>query len=159
MKKLYPGEQGVFVQYLQLALQRAGASIVIDGIFGQNTCSAVEEFTGKSGSCTVDDDTWKLLLPYLKGYTTHLVEKGDSIYSIAKKYGTTEQIVLHANPNAESNNLHIGTLLIIPFDFELVPDNVLYTSFLVEWIVNGLQAKYPHLKTSSLCTSVTGTNY
>ena len=57
MKKLYPGEQGVFVQYLQLALQRAGASIVIDGIFGQNTCSAVEEFTGKSGSCTVDNNT------------------------------------------------------------------------------------------------------
>ena len=27
MKKLYPGEQGVFVQYLQLALQRAGESI------------------------------------------------------------------------------------------------------------------------------------
>ena len=91
MKKLYPGEQGVFVQYLQLALQRAGESIAIDGIFGPDTCSTVEKFTGKSGGCTVDDETWKLLIPYLKGYTTHLVEKGDSIYSIAKKYGTTEQ--------------------------------------------------------------------
>ena len=150
MKKLYPGEQGVFVQYLQLALQRAGESIAIDGIFGPDTCSTVEKFTGKSGGCTVDDETWKLLIPYLKGYTTHLVEKGDSIYSIAKKYGTTEQAVLQANPNVESNNFNIGTLLIVPFDFEIVPDNVLYTSFLVEWIVDGLQARYPYLKTGSL---------
>ena len=156
MKKLYPGEQGVFVQYLQLALQRAGESIAIDGIFGPDTCSTVEKFTGKSGGCTVDDETWKLLIPYLKGYTTHLVEKGDSIYSIAKKYGTTEQAVLQANPNVESNNLNIGTLLIVPFDFEIVPDNVLYTSFLVEWIVDGLQARYPYLKTGSLGRSVMG---
>ena len=156
MKKLYPGEQGVFVQYLQLALQRAGNSIVVDGIFGKNTCSAVEKFTGKSGGCTVDDETWKLLLPYLKGYTTHLVEKDDSIYGIAKMYGVAEQAVLQANPNVESNNLNIGTLLIVPFNFELVPDNVLYTSFLVEWIVDGLQARYPYLKTGSLGRSVMG---
>lgn len=33
MKELYPGDQGIWVQYLQLALQRAGQQVMLDGIF------------------------------------------------------------------------------------------------------------------------------
>ncbi|MFR6746681.1 MAG: hypothetical protein ACLUS5_06695 [Roseburia faecis] len=35
MKELYPGDQGIWVQYLQLALQRAGQQVMLDGIFDQ----------------------------------------------------------------------------------------------------------------------------
>ena len=30
MKELYPGDQGIWVQYLQLALQRAGQQVMLD---------------------------------------------------------------------------------------------------------------------------------
>lgn len=43
MKELYPGDQGIWVQYLQLALQRAGQQVMLDGIFGSKTCAAVEK--------------------------------------------------------------------------------------------------------------------
>lgn len=35
MKELYPGDQGIWVQYLQLALQRAGQQVMLDGILDQ----------------------------------------------------------------------------------------------------------------------------
>ena len=34
MRELVPGDQGVLVQYVQLALARAGYPVNIDGIFG-----------------------------------------------------------------------------------------------------------------------------
>lgn len=34
---------GIWVQYLQLALQRAGQQVMLDGIFGPKTCAAVEK--------------------------------------------------------------------------------------------------------------------
>ena len=49
MKELYPGDQGIWVQYLQLALQRAGQQVMLDGIFGPKTCAAVENVMGSSG--------------------------------------------------------------------------------------------------------------
>lgn len=48
MKELYPGDQGIWVQYLQLALQRAGQQEMLDGIFGPKTCAAVEKVMGSS---------------------------------------------------------------------------------------------------------------
>ena len=55
MKELYPGDQGIWVQYLQLALQRAGQQVMLDGIFGPKTCAAVEKVMGSSGKCAVKE--------------------------------------------------------------------------------------------------------
>ena len=35
MKELYPGDQGIWVQYLQLALQRAGQQVMLDEFLDQ----------------------------------------------------------------------------------------------------------------------------
>ena len=48
MKELYPGDRGTLVQYVQLALTRAGHPAVIDGIFGEKTCTALQAFLGES---------------------------------------------------------------------------------------------------------------
>ena len=56
MKELYPGDQGIWVQYLQLALQRAGQQVMLDGIFGPKTCAAVEKVMGSSGKCAVKEE-------------------------------------------------------------------------------------------------------
>ena len=58
MKELYPGDQGIWVQYLQLALQRAGQQVMLDGIFGPKTCAAVEKVMGSSSKrSTVEPST------------------------------------------------------------------------------------------------------
>ena len=44
--------------------------------------------------------------------TTYTVEKGDSLYQIAKKFGTTTDAIINLN-NLKTNNLNIGQKLII----------------------------------------------
>jgi lysozyme family protein len=47
MKVLNLGERSVLVQYVQLALNRAGYDIRKDGILGENTCRALQQFLRK----------------------------------------------------------------------------------------------------------------
>lgn len=47
------------------------------------------------------------------GETTHTVKAGDTLYAIARNYGTTVDAIKRAN-NMTSNNLTIGRVLIIP---------------------------------------------
>lgn len=84
MKELYPGDQGIWVQYLQLALQRAGQQVMLDGIFGPKTCAAVEKVMGSSGTCAVKEAQWNRLLPFLRGYITHEVKAGDTFFPLQK---------------------------------------------------------------------------
>ena len=87
MRNIYLGDRGVLVQYLQLALTRAGYPVELDGIFGTDTCKALREFRreyamhGETVGCYVDQSVWKQLIPYLKGYVTHVIVKGDTIWN------------------------------------------------------------------------------
>lgn len=157
MRELYPGDQGILVRYLQLALQRTGQQVALDGIFGPKTCAAVEQVTGSSGRCVVEDTQWNLLLPYLKGYVTHTVAAGDSLYKIAQMHETTEAAIREANPGINAANLMVGSILVVPLSFPLVATNVPYSSQLMEWIVEGLAARHPYLETGRIGQSVMGT--
>ena len=55
MDTLRYGSRGTAVQYLQLALQRAGFSIALDGIFGARTLDAVRSFQRDLGLEKVAD--------------------------------------------------------------------------------------------------------
>ena len=87
-----------------LALNRAGYPAQIDGIFGQNTCKALQEFKrehvvhGEVVGCYVDQVVWQELIPYLKGYVTHTIANGDTIEQLARRYGATQEAILRANP-------------------------------------------------------------
>lgn len=155
MRELNPGNEGILVRYLQLALKRAGQDIQVDGVFGPKTCGALERMTG--GACIVGDAQWEMLLPYLRGYVTHTLKEGDSLYRIAERYQTTADAIEWANPGIEADNLRTGTVIVVPFSFPLVAENVPYTSLLVSWIIEGLQARYPYLKTGKIGNSVMGT--
>lgn len=62
MKVLNLGERSVLVQYVQLALNRAGYDIRKDGILGENTCRALRQFlrkkSGEEFNCKIDDAVW-----------------------------------------------------------------------------------------------------
>ncbi|MEZ4817147.1 MAG: LysM peptidoglycan-binding domain-containing protein [Flavobacteriaceae bacterium] len=52
-------------------------------------------------------------IPAQETYKTHKVEKGETVYSIAKKYGVTEEAIYRLNPDAK-HSLSTNSLLIIP---------------------------------------------
>lgn len=157
MTNLSYNDRGTLVQYLQLALTRAGYPTNTDGIFGNRTCASLRAFMPElSKECTVDDDVWLYLVPFLKGYTTHVIAGGDTLWSIAARYGSNVPAILAANPNVNPVDLKAATTLYVPYSFPLVADNVNYSSLLNEFIIEGLTVRYPFLVRGELGRSVMG---
>lgn len=154
MKTIIPGEEGVLVQYLQLALTRAGYVTQINGVFGEGTCRILNTFLGVETNCAVTQEIWNRLIPYLKGYAQHTVVSGDTFERIAARYRTKVAYISQANPGLNPMNLMVGTLVKVPFDFPLVPTGVLYTSLLNEYILEGLAVRYPFLGVEQIGRSV-----
>lgn len=156
MKTIQSGDQGVLVQYLQLALDRAGFPANLDGIFGSSTCRALNDFLQRESDCVVTQEIWNLLIPYLKGYTRHRVAKGDTFYRIAQRYRTNTERIRIANLDIDPANVPVGAVLNIPFDYPVVSGEVLYTSLLNDYVIEGLLARYPFLSVSRIGKSVMG---
>ena len=156
MQFLIQGDRGIWVEYLQLALTRAGYPTKIDGIFGEHTCQALKDFTGNTDVCTVNRAVWEQLKSYLTGYRMHTIEKGDTVFGLSRRYGTTEEAILVANPLIDPDDLVVDAVLAIPLGFPLVPQMVKYTSVLTQWIVEGLVVRYPFLSAGVIGKSVMG---
>lgn len=156
MRNVYLGDSGVLVQYLQLALNRAGIQVAIDGRFGRQTCEGLRSFLGENVGCYADKAVWNRLKPYLKGYTTHTINRGDTLWSIAQEYGSRVESIQTANPSIDAQNLKIGTKIYVPFTFSIVSEKVDYSSILNEYIIEGLAVRYPFLITGSIGQSVMG---
>lgn len=160
MQTLRYGDRGVFVQYLQLALTRAGQSPgSIDGVFGQRTLDALTAFqrqNGLSPDGIAGRLTWTRLYPYLAGYTLHTVRPGETFFTIAARYDTTIQAIQTANPEVPPNNIPVGKRLIIPLSFDIVPDNVPYSYALNTILLDGLTTRYPFIRTEEIGSSAMG---
>lgn len=125
---------------LALALRRAGAE-------------SVEEFQrarGLPASGLVGARTREALAPYALGYQLHRVARGDTLYRLAREYGTTVEAIAAANPGVRAENLRIGSLLTVPLGFALVPEDVPVTSALLGVIVRGLRARYPFIRAEEI---------
>lgn len=156
MKTIIPGDRGILVQYLQLALTRAGYVTRTDGIFGPATCRILNSFLGAETNCTVTQEVWNRLIPYLRGYTKHTVVNGDTLWQIAGMHRTQVDHILRANPGIDPNRLIPGTILYVPFSFPLVPTNVPYTSVLTTYLLEGMAVRYPFLTVEPIGGSVMG---
>lgn len=154
MRNIYIGDTGTTVQYMQLALRRAGYDVAINGAFTRDTCKALGAFLKEGVGCFVDTSVWLKLLPYLRGYTTHIVTQGESLWSIAEAYDTSLSAIVTANPSVEAANLQAGTRLYVPYAFSLVSEEVAYTSEFTRLIIEGLGVRYPFLVTGSIGKSV-----
>ena len=160
MRILKLGTRGPSVQLLQLALSRAGfGESALDGIFGAKTKNSVMRFqaaNGLSADGIVGPITHRALVPYYTGYTVHRVFRGDTLWTIARLYGTTLEAVLTANPGINAANLQIGSSVTVPLPFDIVPTDIDYTYALVSYCVRGLAARYPFLGTADIGRSVMG---
>ncbi len=161
MEMIREGDRGVWVEYLQLALFRLGYEVAVDGVFGPATKRAVLALQGANGLSPdgiVGARTWSVLMPILRGFGYYTIKPGDTVFSIAKAFFTSPERILMANPEVVTENLQVGTTLIVPYGFPLIPTNVAYTYWLVKLLVEGLQARYPFIRVGSAGSSVMGQN-
>lgn len=169
MKVLKYGTKGPQVEMLQLALIRAGFDVQgensgIDGLFGNSTLNAVKRFQ-RANSLSSDgiagSATWKKLVPYLTGYVKYRVERNDTFYKIAKKFGTTSQAISIANPDIVPLNLPVGALINVPIGFKNGDNYISYGKISYTWelltlILEGIKVRYPFIDKFDIGQSVLG---
>ena len=160
MKNLIVGAVGPEVQLLQLALNRAeGAQLATDGIFGAKTRAALLRFQANNGLAADGaalGATHRALMPYCTGFAEHRIRRGDTLFNVAQGYGTSVAAIVTANPGAAAKELRIGSSLVVPLPFEVVPTTISFTAELVGYCVRGIAARYPFVRTGRLGRSVMG---
>lgn len=160
MKTLQQGSTGPRTELLQLGLNRYGClQRSPDGLFGPETRSALLRFQ-KQNALQPDGiagpRTWQALKPWLSGYRRITVRSGDSLYRIAQRYGSSLRALEIANPGLDPLQLRIGQTLTVPLHFPVVPENIRFTSTVLDYVIQGLVARYPFLRSGSIGTSFLG---
>lgn len=154
------GSKGPMVELLQLGLMRAGIfTDEIDGIFGRKTSEAVRKLQAAKGIVPdgiAGQQTWDALMPWLVGFITHTLRSGDTLYRLSQSYDTSIIAIETANPDIDPLNLRAGTQIVIPFDFDIIPTSISYTSIVLELTLRGLKARYPFINTAIAGRSVMG---
>lgn len=160
METLMLGSTGPNVKLIQSLLFRLGYNPGdIDGDFGPATQRAVINFQkdyGLQADGMVGPATWSVMDRLIAGYATYTVRPGDTIYSIAKKFYTSSNAVITANPGIDPNRIHIGQKLTVPYGLDVVYMDIDYTYEILERQIRGLKARYPFLEVGSAGQSVMG---
>lgn len=160
MRLLKYGSSGPAVQLLQLALTRAGyGPLDTDGLFGRATQSALQRFQRSMGlnpDGIMGPLSHRAILPWYLGYVLHRVRPGDTVFSLARHYGSSQDAIFLANPGLDPLMLLPGQELVIPFSFPVVPTGISFFSALVGYCVRGLAARYPFIATGEIGKSVMG---
>ncbi|MCR4771590.1 MAG: peptidoglycan-binding protein [Oscillospiraceae bacterium] len=160
VKTLRKGSAGPQVELVQLALGRLGFyPSDPDGIFGKLTERALTSFQ-RSFSLKADgvvgSRTMGALMPYLLGYSTVTVKRGDTLYSLASSHYTSIRAIETANPGVDPFDLIPGSRITVPYGFSAVPTNISYTSAATDIVMRALRARYPFLSGGSAGRSVLG---
>lgn len=159
MEILRLGSTGPEVELLQSTLKKLGFYTgIIDGDFGKLTENAVRRFQSNFGLTPdgiVGQSTWDRLYPYIYGYSIYRVRSGDSLFSIARRFGTSVNRILVANPNIDPNSLQINQVIIVPFG-NVIQTDISYTYDNLIRNISGLSRIYPFLEIGSIGRSVLG---
>ena len=97
MRVLRSGSVGPAVQLLQLALNRAGYGVLAtDGVFGGLTREALLRFQtaqGLAADGVAGPQTHRQLLPWYTGFLVFRVRRGDTVWSVAQRTGSSEEAI------------------------------------------------------------------
>ncbi|HBT91160.1 MAG TPA: peptidase M14, partial [Ruminococcaceae bacterium] len=160
VRTLGMGDSGSDVMEVQSTLRKMGLyGGEVDGVFGGETRRAVEEFQRRFGleaDGVIGPQTWGVLTQFLLGYDVYTVRAGDTFFGIARKYGTDPAAIEAANPAEDPDNLRVGTRVTVPYSFDVVATDTAYTYEVLMRNIQGLKARYPFLRVSSIGASVLG---
>jgi len=156
------GSRGPNVKLIQSLLSQIGFSPgPADGIFGAQTRQAVIAFQRRFGLVPdgiVGPATWAYLERFLLGYDRYTIRPGDTFYLIARKYYTTVDAILTANPGIRPEQLQVGQTITVPYGIDVVFTDIDYTYEILERNIRGLKARYPFLEMGTIGRSVLGKN-
>ncbi len=162
MRVLRLGSRGSDVMEIQALLRKIGYNPgTIDGIFGTLTEQAVMQFQrsyGLTPDGIIGTNTYRILERFLLGYDLYTIGAGDTFYNIARRYYTTVNRILTANPGIDAANLRVGQKIIVPYGIDVVDTNINYTYEIMERDIQGLKARYPFIETGMAGKSVLGKN-
>ena len=133
-------------ELLALALKRAGAE----------NLRAFQQSFGLPVTGEADAATMAALEPYLLGYRTVTIQEGDTFYLLAQRFETTIEAIETANPGVDTTKLVIGSQVIVPLNFPIVPTNIPMTAELCDYCIRGLAARYPFCQSEVLGYSAYG---
>jgi g-D-glutamyl-meso-diaminopimelate peptidase len=154
------GSRGTAVMEIQSLLNKLGYNVgILDGIYGPKTAAGVQRFQRYFGlvpTGVVDEVTYKLMNRFLIGYDTYRIRPGDTLYLIARRYGTSVLSIITANPTINPNNLKIGMEIIVPYSLDVVYTNIDYTYDIMKRDLEGLKARYPFIQVASAGKSELG---
>jgi peptidoglycan/xylan/chitin deacetylase (PgdA/CDA1 family) len=119
---LKPGSKGAEVERLQRSLIALGYRIKADGVFGPHTAQAVRKLQASSGlkqDGLVGKNTWSainaaVLLQQMIRQGVYIVQRGDTIASIASRLKISQASLIQANSLAVGKSLFAGQALSIP---------------------------------------------
>jgi g-D-glutamyl-meso-diaminopimelate peptidase len=161
MEVLKYNSTGPMVELLQSLLIKLGFfSGPIDGIFKDSTFYAVQSFQKNfnlSPDGIVGESTWNILLPYINGNFNYTIKNGDTLYLLSRRFNTSINRILFANPNLDANNLPIGKTIIIPFG-KITFTNISYSSKILALNINALKTIYPFIEIGNIGYSYLGTS-
>lgn len=162
METLRLGSAGPSVRLIQSLLARIGYNPgPIDGIFGQQTRQAVIQYQRDNGLTPdgiVGPATWNSFERFLRGYDNYTIRLRDTIYNIARRYYTSVNAILTANPGIDPVNLRVGQTVVVPYGIDVVFTDIDYTYEIMERDIRGLKARYPFIEIGVAGQSVLGRN-
>lgn len=88
-------------------------TIIQDNALKSNNLSIGQNLKLRTENTNVEECFGEAYVPVSDSYQNYTVVRGDSLYSIAKKFNTTVQNIINLN-NLKSTNLSIGQVLKIP---------------------------------------------
>ncbi len=131
----------------------------VNGVYNSNLEEAVRQFQVQNGILAdgiVGPVTYKALEKYILGYTYYKIQPNDTLYNIAEKNHSTVNLILSANPGIDSSSLIQNTVITVPFNYNVVMDDIKYTYNVMWYNIMGLIQRYPFLDASSIGKSVLG---
>lgn len=156
------GSTGPDVKLIQSLLNRIGYNAgSVDGYFGSRTRQAVITFQTRNGLVPdgiVGPATWNVFETLLRGYDIYTIRTGDTLYSLARRYYTSINSILTANPGLNPANLRPGQRITIPYGIDIVFTDIDYTYEIMERNIQGLRVRYPFLEVGIAGKSVLGKN-